>query len=111
MKNFTHQHFDSIRIESDSTLLLEYSEPDQGGTRLLHRFRIFHNKVIEVEIGYLHDADFEKKRIPIQEVPQRIFQDALDWITQQIQCATSDRLVQILNDFREIISTGALGRG
>lgn len=57
MQNLEHQHLDSIGIHPDVTLLLEYSEPDQGGTRLSHRFRIFQNKEVEVDIGYL-DAGY-----------------------------------------------------
>ncbi len=105
MQNLEHQHLDSIGIHPDVTLLLEYSEPDQGGTRLSHRFRIFQNKEVEVDIGYLHAADFQKKRISIQDVPQRVFDDALDWIAQQLQCAPAGGLLKALNSFQEIIPT------
>lgn len=102
MQKFTDQHLDSIKIEPD-ILILEYSEPDQGGTVLLHRFRIFKNKHVELETGYRHDINLQKNRVFITDIPQRVFKDALDWIVQQLQCGSSERLFHYLIAFREVV--------
>ena len=103
MNSFTQQHLDSIRIEPSKTLTLEYSEPDQGGTRLLNRFRILDSKEVEVESGYNADTDFTTKRVPSREVPRRIWDDALNWIDQQFQCAPTGGLLQLLTYFKRHI--------
>ncbi len=100
MHAFTGQHLDTIRIEPNITLLLEYSEPDQGGTRLLQRFYISINKEVEIETGYSHDINFQRKRIAVQEVPRKVFDDALDWITQQLECRPSGRILNVLITFK-----------
>ena len=104
MQRSSDQHLDTIKIEPDITLLLEYSEPDQGGTLLLQRFYISQNKGVEIETGYSHDANFQRRRIPRKEVPQHVFNDALDWIAQQMKCTPSGKLLEILNGFRKAIS-------
>lgn len=105
MQTFVGQHLDSIRIEPDITLFLEYSEPDQGGTRLLHRFYISQDKEIVVEDGYAHDERFQKEKIPAEEVPQQVLKDALDWITQQLESAPSGRIRDVLKSFESTISS------
>ena len=102
MKIFTYQHLNSIQIEPDA-VILEYSEPDQGGTVLLHRFRIFKNRGAERETGYRHDAELQKQGLSIAEVPQRVFKDALDWINQQMQCTSSEGLLHVLSSLREVV--------
>lgn len=103
MNSFTYQHLDSIRIEPSKTLTLEYSEPDQGGTRLLHRFRINSSKEVEIESGYVADTDFITKRVPAREVPSRIWDDALSWIDQQVQRAPAGELFHLLTYFKRLI--------
>jgi hypothetical protein len=98
---FSGQHLDSIRIEPDITLMLEYSEPDQGGTRLLQRFYISHDKEVEVEVGYSHDESFQRKQLPVKDVPQQVFEDASDWVTQQLECLPSGRILDVLKRFQE----------
>ncbi len=105
MKQFTYQHLDVIRIEPDRAIALHYSEPDQGGTRLQHRFRILQNNEVEVESGYAHDGDFKKRRLLPGEIPRRVIEDALNWIDVQMQCSPSGNLVNILRGFRETISS------
>lgn len=103
MNNFANQHLDSIRIQPNVTLLVEYSEPDQGGTRLLHRFYISQNREIDIESGYINDAKFQKKRIPLKDVPQQVCDDVLGWIDQQLQCRPADGLIKALNGFKELL--------
>ena len=103
MQEFIYQNLNSIKI-LPGMLVLEYSEPDQGGTVLLHRFYIYENKKVEVKTGYLHDASLQKKRVSIRDVPQRVLKDALNWINQQLQCALSEGLQYLLINFREIVS-------
>ena len=105
MQDFSYQHLNSIRIEPDITLLLEYSEPDQGGTRLLHRFYIYQNRNVQTEVGYSHDERFQRKAISIEEVPRRVFSDALVWIAQQLECVPSGRILAVLNGFQETLSS------
>jgi hypothetical protein len=103
MNSFKYQHLDSIGIEPSKILTLVYSEPDQGGTRLLYRFRFFADKKIEVRSGYNMDADCTTKRLLFKEVPQRIWDDALNWINQQLECAPAGGLLQILTCFKSLI--------
>jgi len=105
MQDFSHQHLNSISIKPDITLLLEYSEPDQGGTRLLHRFCISQNGEIAVETGYSHEDDFQKSRASVGEVPQQVFNDALDWITQQLEYSPSGGILDVLKGFQKTISS------
>lgn len=100
---FSGQHLDSIQIEPDITLMLEYSEPDQGGTRLLQRFYISQNKEVEVASGYSHDENFQRKRVSGKDVPEQVFDDALDWITRQLECSPSGRILDVLKNFQVVL--------
>lgn len=104
MRSFNYQDLTSIRLESSNALILEYTEPDQGGTRLLHRFRIGANKEIEMGSGYSSD-DIESttKRVMPEEVPPRVWNDALNWIDQQLVCGPAEELGQKLAYFKCLI--------
>lgn len=103
MQAFAGQHLDLIRIEPNIILLLEYSEPDQGGTRLLQRFYISKNKEVEIKTGYSCDKSFQSKKITLQEVPRKVLDDALGWVNQQLNCLPSGRILDVLNIFKDVL--------
>jgi hypothetical protein len=84
MEQFDYQHLDGLTLEAiGCALRLDYSEPDQGGTRLLHRFRIPIKGAIEIESGYTYDPSLSKREIAFAEIPPRVIQDAIVWLKQQ----------------------------
>lgn len=103
MDLFIYQHLDSVKIDPSKALILEYSEPDQGGTRLMHRFRICANMGIEVHSGYVGDVDLKKENVLVTEIPRRIWGDALNWIDQQLQCSPTGALRDFLILFKRIV--------
>lgn len=105
MDAFSNKHLDSIGIQPDAMLILEYSEPDQGGTLLLHRYYISQKKEVSVEIGYSHDEHLRRKVISVEDVPKQIFYDALDWISQQLECKPSGRVLDVLTGLKKTLSS------
>lgn len=105
MENISIQHLNSIKIEPNCVLTLEYSEPDQGGTSLLYRFHITQNGEVKTESGYLHDMDFKTKRVPINDVPLRVVDDALAWVVEQLRYAPSGLLLTVLDSFQKMLSS------
>ncbi len=103
MDSFDNSHLDGISLEqSGEALRIDYSEPDQGGTRLVHRFRIFRNRNAEIEYGYAHDTNLQKNTVSLQDVPTRIFNDALNWIAQQ-SASKNQVLNELLSQFHKLI--------
>ena len=102
MQGFTYQELKSITVEPD-TLILEYSEPDQGGTILLHRFCISQDNNVTIQTGYIHETTRQENHVLISDVPQRVLKDAIQWINHQISCVGSQHLCQLLRSFQETI--------
>lgn len=105
MQDFTGQRLDAIRIEPDVVLFLEYSEPDQGGTRLLQRFYISLNKLVEVETGYSHEEKYISRYEPITELPSQVSKDSLEWIARQLETSPTGKLQNVLKRFQKAITS------
>ena len=107
MEQFDYQHLDGLTLEAiGCALRLDYSEPDQGGTRLLHRFRIPIKGAIEIESGYAYDPSLSKREIAFAEIPPRVIQDAIVWLKQQHGYALStgnSAIAETIEKFQERI--------
>jgi hypothetical protein len=105
MERFDYQHLDGFTIESaENALRIDYSEPDQGGTHLLIRFRIPMYGNPETETGYSHEQELRRKEITLEEIPSRVIADAETWLLEQREIAESqgkEALVKALSNFRE----------
>jgi hypothetical protein len=99
MEKFDYQHLDGFTLEAENAAIrIDYSEPDQGGTRLLHRFRFFANGRINRENGYAGDSELQTKDIGRDAVPPRVLSDGTSWIEQQTQIAAAHpKLIETLN--------------
>ncbi len=85
MKRFDYQHLDGVTIEAEGPALrLDYSEPDQGGTRLMIQFRIPCSGQPAQLSGYAHDPQLREREISFADIPPRVLTDATTWIQEQI---------------------------
>ena len=102
MELFDYQHLDGVTIEAEGPALrLDYSEPDQGGTRLMIRFRIPCSGQPAQLSGYAHDPQLREREISFADIPPRVLTDATVWIQEQIgksgsQTKTTQALQAIL---------------
>jgi len=105
MESFHHKHLEGLTIEPvGSALRIDYSEPDQGGTVLLTRFRVPLKGNPEIEYGYRHDAELTKREIAFEEIPPRVIGDAEAWLTQQLELAQRSgkkALIDALSGFQD----------
>ncbi len=114
MKDLDYQHLDRISIDaSTAELCLDYSEPEQGGTRLLYSFRIpsaaGRQRVEEptVTTGYAHDDHLTCQALAWRSLPLRVRRDATNWLVGQCDLARQSgrrELEAILADFQRALS-------
>jgi len=108
-KNHKFYWHDGISIsQSPISLVLDYSEPDQGGTRLCFRFRIPLSDELpsSLETGYSCEGYKNKEIIEIDDIPDQVLNDAKDLLIKQIKMTKNTGkkdLYDILNKFRERI--------
>jgi hypothetical protein len=109
MDQFNYQHFDGIIIEgSNGAIRVEYTEPDQGGTRLLIHFRFFLSGEVEQDSGYSFDEKLKTDSIRWNEVPRRVVCDTIGWIEEQQKSALDNKnLIDALNRFEAVIKQNA----
>jgi hypothetical protein len=105
MERFNYQHLDGLTLEADKAAIrIDYSEPDQGGTRLLHRFRIFVDGHVERENGYAGDRKLQTKEIKRDAVPARVIADAMSWIREQTTVgAGRPQVIMTLNRIETVL--------
>lgn len=73
MERFDYQHLDGVTIEPRGPALrLDYSEPDQGGTRLMIQFRIPTSGQPVQLSGYAFDPKLRERIISFAEIPPRV---------------------------------------
>ncbi|MEI8353648.1 MAG: hypothetical protein WCG22_03980 [Lentisphaerota bacterium] len=105
MARFDYQHLDGLTLEAEKAAIrIDYSEPDQGGTRLLHHFRIFMDGHVERENGYAGDTKLQTKEIERNAVPARVIADALSWIREQTMIAAGrPQVISTLNRIETVL--------
>ena len=105
MEQFDYQHFDGIIIEgSNGSIRVEYTEPDQGGTRLLIHFRFYLNGNVERDSGYSFDDKLKTDSITWEKIPTRVIADTLGWIDEQLKSGLKNQnLIDALNRFKAVI--------
>jgi hypothetical protein len=103
----TYYWFDGIALAPDGReLILEYADPDQGGTKLCFRYIISLDSSPKLLIGYSYEIDRSEREIGYDEIPQDVFNNAHDWLVSNLETATKsnkDALVQILTKYLEIV--------
>ena len=105
MDRFDYQHLDGLTLEPRyGAIRIDYSEPDQGGTRLLIRFRIYVDGRIERDSGYAHDSELRTEAIDRSKLPSRVIDDGLTWVQEQIKTgANNTKLIEALHRIEEAI--------
>jgi len=87
VEDLTYQSLEQIEIDAiEATVDIEYSEADQGGTKLRLRFKIPRDRhqMIVVRSGYVHEGALKpQKSLAWSELPPRIGKDLLPWLAAQ----------------------------
>ena len=110
-----HVHLDGLAIdETDGVLLVGYSEPDQGGTRLLLCYRVPVKGPREaqpwLESGYTFDMELSRHTMPWEDMPSRLKTDAERWLVEQIEKAEESgktSLAEKLSLYLRTVTEGA----
>jgi hypothetical protein len=107
---------DGISIESSPpALVLDYSDPDQGGTQLQFKFRINYSESTEskfkttLEVGYAHEKEHSVEEITLNQFPQIVIEDALTWLREQFVISEESEnktLKGIISQFINLIENG-----
>lgn len=112
MDDLSYQALDEIRITGDEDALdVQYSEPDQGGTRLLLRYRIPRraSRLPIMLSGYAHEGALGHGReVPWSELPSRVARDLLPWLASQRRAAQAARkaaLDSFLADIESLVES------
>src|SRR5262245_29829030 len=115
MDDLGYFHLDRIGIDGSSAMLcVDYSQQDQGGTRLLLQFRVPRRagsapgQLPILQEGYAHDAKLRERPLLWQDLPDRVRSEATAWLTQQRHIAETsnrDALVRVLADFEHVLGT------
>jgi hypothetical protein len=106
----THFYFDGIALAMDGReLVLDYSDPDQGGTRLFFRYFVSRSTLPRRVTGYGPEIQGAGKEIKYEELPQDVVCDACDWLRSNIEAARSgnkEQLFGILSDYLRLLEMG-----
>lgn len=106
MERFDYQHLDGLALESElCALRIDYSEPDQGGTRLMIAFRFYLDGRIEEISGYVQDRVHRTKAIGREKIPPRVLSDCSAWLQEQERLAGARlNLKDILGRFERLLT-------
>lgn len=113
MESLDYQHLDGLSLESErASMRVDYSEPDQGGTRLMIQFRIPLSGQPSQISGYAHDSELTEREILFTEIPHRVLADARHWIQDQLEKADSrTQTTAILRKFLEVVERETAQQG
>jgi len=107
MNKDKHYWFNGISIESSPpAIVLDYSDPDQGGTILLFKYKIpfnlQENTLIELEYHYRHENTKSHKKMEIFETPKQIYSDTIEWIEKQLLNANTSKNLELYDNIKKI---------
>ena len=101
-----HSFFDGVTLAPEGRyLILDYFDPDQGGTRLSFRYTISLKGETWLATGYGLEEGRMGKEIAYEDVPKDVLQDASHWVKSNLG-HVQDRekgLFKILNDYSELL--------
>lgn len=105
----TYFSFEGITLAPDGReLTLDYSDPDQGGTKLCFRYAISLQSPPKLVTGYAHETDRSEREIGYNQIPQDVLRDAHDWLIFNLEIARASKketLCRILTEYLEALST------
>ncbi|HEY1677918.1 MAG TPA: hypothetical protein VGG04_09445 [Candidatus Sulfotelmatobacter sp.] len=102
----THSFFEGVALASDGRyLILEYFDPDQGGTRLCFRYTISFKGKTWLASGYGLEPGGVGKEIAYEEIPKDVLEDASHWLkSNQERIRDKEKtLFKILSDYSELL--------
>jgi hypothetical protein len=106
----THGAFEGVTLgPGGRELVLDYSDPDQGGTRLCFRYIISLDEHPRIVTGYGPEISYAGKKISFREIPPDVLQDASNWIEDNLEIARAnckDTLSRVLNEYTELLEPG-----
>ena len=86
--NSPHQSFDGIILSADGNrLALDYSDPDQGGTRLYFRYILSLHSPPRLIAGYAPHGAGSEREISFDEIPAEVVGDARTWLKSNAETA------------------------
>jgi hypothetical protein len=68
-------------------MLLDYADPDQGGTRLYFRYVILPNASPRMATGYAGPGVGPESEIADREIPKDVVEDACAWLENNMKVA------------------------
>jgi hypothetical protein len=93
-------------------LTLDYSDPDQGGTRLCFRYVITPQSSPRLITGYAHESHRSPREISYDQIPQDVFSDAQHWLKSNLDLARAsgkEMLSRILMEYLESLRQREVG--
>ena len=104
----TYFSFEGITLASNgSELTLDYSDPDQGGTKICYRYVVALRFPPRLITWYAHEGSNSEREIGYDQIPADVFRDALDWLRSNAEIARAsgkEALCQILDEWLEFLS-------
>jgi len=108
----TYFSFEGIALASNgSELTLDYSDPDQGGTKICYRYVVALRFPPTLITWYAHEDRNSGREIGYDQIPADVVRDALDWLRSNAEIARAsgkEALCQILTEWLEFL--GQLGK-
>src|SRR5258708_3518321 len=97
MRDYHHSHFEGASIAPDGqSLLLDYFDHDQGGTRLCFRYIIPLHASPRLITGYAHEDSRSETEIRFGTIPRHVLSEAQGWLTWNSEAARGKPLAKTL---------------
>ena len=107
----THVSFDGIALTAGGQdLVLDYSDPDQGGTRLRFRYVISRKVLPRLITGYGPDIGYTGEEIGYYQIPPDVLGDAREWLKSKAEIAHASNKETIASTLLEYLEFLELGQ-
>ncbi len=86
MRDYHHSRFEGAALAPDGrSLLMDYYDHDQGGTRFCFRYVISAHASPRLVSGYTHEDSRLDYEIPLERIPRHVFKEAQGWLASRIE--------------------------
>lgn len=104
MRDYHHSRFEGAAIAPDGrSLLLDYYDHDQGGTRFCFRYVISPHASPRLVSGYTHEDSHLDYEIPLERIPRHVFKEAQGWLTSRLTVDCDKPLARTLAELLEYL--------
>jgi hypothetical protein len=104
MRDYHHSRFEGASIAPDGrSLMLDYYDHDQGGTRFCFRYVISTHASPRLISGYTHEDSLLDYEIPLERIPRHVFKEAQGWLTSRMTVDCDKLLTRTLVELSEYL--------